>query len=311
MSTSSEAVAPEQAVQQPLGHDFAGTLTVTLSPPTGNGYEQVVLRPNEIDEHAQALYGYHSCHYLASAINCMTTGWSMVTLTGTPPGHDTDKHVHTASEAPDGRVLDIFGISPNVHAWRADWERRVPFPLQFHRGLRSQDVHDLVKNPGSPPAGRWWWTRGAVALTAAHQHFARALLRTHGYDNHLLPEAHSTTHTEQPSPAPASTSRPQPGPSTPSTARTNPGGTAMTGIDEILAACLATSDKTRSAIAAIQQATVEISEIQALMATVASSGNAEIQEAIGTFHRVFTDLEQSQVGLGHAADNVEAYRTRL
>src|SRR5699024_9299219 len=142
--------------------------------PTGDGRSTITLRPGVIDEQARALYGYMDCHYLASAVSCMATDWSVVTLTGRVPDRGWT-HLHSGAVAPDGTVLDIHGAHPSVEDWHRSSAVGIPFEVRRHDGLRSEDVPELVA-PAEPElhGNRWWWTQGIDArIAAAHQHFAR------------------------------------------------------------------------------------------------------------------------------------------
>jgi hypothetical protein len=272
-----------------------GTVTVNMDIPTSNGYDQVVLRPNQIDDQAQALYGYHSCHFLASAISCMTGDWPLVTVTGCPPGADQPRHIHTAVVAPDGRVLDIFGASASVQDWYASWADRVGFPLTLHDRLRSEDIPEVVTKPGASdlPRGRLWWVQdsgGNDTMSAVHLHFARAVLRQHGYDQHLPRQSRSAGDGPQ-----AQRSVPACPPPSPTSPLSSTSGGSVMGIEEVRNAVQQAQQDGTQILGSVQQAISDTGHIRALLAQAfTGSEHHAPAESLGALDRAESLLEEAR-----------------
>lgn len=301
-------------LRERLDWDFTGTTTVHLDGGgTANGYDKCVLQRNTIDDHARAFYGHHSCHYLASAISCMTDDWPMVTLTGIPPGYSEEKHVHTAVVAPDGRVLDIFGTHSSVGDWHAQWADQMPFALHRHDGVRSEDITELLgfryDDGRPPPSGRMWWTEHTPdGLIAAHQHFARAVLNQNGYGHHLRLQAHSPLETQQQH-APAA-KVPAPRPETP--AHTQPGGTAMSSVEDLRLSLAAANQRAAYAGRGLQQADLEIEEAQTLLAqALQGTANPEAEQVMSIFVQLREHIGQALGGIDPVSAAIDSYMAHL
>ncbi|MEU6263897.1 hypothetical protein [Saccharopolyspora shandongensis] len=282
-------------------------MTIDMGTPTADGRSQLRVTPGVIDGDAQSLYGYHSCHSLASAISVMTGGWPLVTLMTRLPGGQRDQHAHTGTITPDGRVIDIWGEYPSVEAFQSHWEPRINGQMTTHAPITPGQAIELVTQPGEDDhRGDLWWTHHRD-MTPCHQHFAREVLRRHGLLGHLKPEARTDrdrTQTEKNIAAERSTQDPAPK-STAST--TFSGGSAMSTLAEQARNALnIANEKATYVQRALQQAGLDIDDIIAQLSQVTTDAES-VQQASGMYQQAKSDVEQLQGLINSAVDTTQQY----
>lgn len=296
---------PDTGLSVDLRRDFAGFVELTLEKPTPEGRRFFVLTANEIDGDAESFFGRGYCHWLAAAIHS-ATGWDLVTVDALRPDGQW-KPAHTAVVTPAGTLLDIFGERPAEQVrrtyMRGDYTdtRLRSVEAANMPGDVLTDIDDLRGDP-------LWWTN--VFSTPEFQgvllHFARLLLRRHGYGEHLDEAA-----TERPGQAAKHT--------TTTTTRTPtsppvPGGreTGMSSVDEVRAALANSNSKAEGLQGLLAQATQELGEIVAGVAQATSgSQHTAIQEATGIYAQIGTQIEQAMGMVSVAVNAVTTYTGSL
>lgn len=315
-SVSSRTDVPEQ-----LQGRFAGQVDYWLSEPTPEGRTEFTLTSGVIDEDAESFFGRGFCHWLAGAIHCMT-GFELVTYDVQRPDGSW-LPAHTAVRTPNGTVLDIFGEHHNE-----DVERRYsPNGPVRSREVQAELFTSQVFGTEAFYGDRWWWAKeGRFDDHKKHvvvTHFARLLLRKHGYGEHLrYPETphpnnvhtapalfsvhkHSTSKNRAVEPAYAST------PAS-SASFTSSGGTSMAGIEEIaiaIAQATQNSEQIRSALAQIQQWADDTAG--QLTTVLQGSSQPEVQQSMQAFAQITQQAGEMHQLTAGAVEGLESYRNRL
>jgi len=319
-SVSSRTDVPEQ-----LQGRFAGQIDYWLSKPTPEGRTEFTLSSGVIDTDAEAFFGRGFCHWLAGAIHCMT-GWDLVTYDFQRPDGSWAP-AHTAVRTPYGTVLDIFGEHHNE-----DVEQRYsPNGPVRSRQVPPERFCSQVLGTSTDLDDRWWWSQTGGFDDHEKQvvvaHFARLLLRKHGYGEHLrYPETphpdnvhtapelvsvhkHSTSKERATEPARASTPASTPASTASST---HSGGTSMSGVDEIamvIAQATQNSEQIRSALAQIQQWAEDTSG--QLGTVLQGSNQPEVQQSLQAFAQITQQASEMHQLTAGAVDGLESYRGRL
>uniref|UniRef100_UPI003F491721 hypothetical protein n=1 Tax=Amycolatopsis sp. CA-293810 TaxID=3239926 RepID=UPI003F491721 len=291
-----------RAGQADLRGDFSGFANLKAEHPTPEGRQVFRLTSGQIDEDAQAFFGRGFCHWFAAAMHSVT-GWDLITVDArtTTAGWQP---AHTAVVTPAGTLLDVFG----EHS-AEDLRRRYLNADQPETRLRQVesanmpgDVLVAIDHLRGDPL---WWTavfsgqdKGMVL------HFARLLLRHHGYGDHIHASALERTKSAGGSP-----------PKTPSSTNTSPAGgkeTGMSNVDEVRAALSLSTGRAEGVRGLLAQAQQELSEVVAGVTQAASgSGDAEIQQAIGLYAEAGTQIEQIGSMVARALGSVSGYVARL
>ncbi|QIZ33935.1 hypothetical protein [Saccharopolyspora sp. ASAGF58] len=295
-----------------LDQDLTNPTTIRMGTRTADGRTEVRLTPCLIDAEAQSLYGYHSCHYLASAISGMTGGWPLVTLMARPPGGQRDLHAHTGTITPDGRVLDIWGEYSSIEAFRARWEPQINGQVTTHAPITPGQAVELVTQPGETKRhGDLWWAHNP-GMTPIHQHFARTVLRRHGLNHHLRPEArtgidHIWVETRKnivpEQSTPDATAAPK------STATTTfSGGSVMSTLAEQARHALSLANEKATYVqGALQQARLDLDDIIAQLSQVTDTAET-VMQATAIYMQAKDNLEalQGLVSTAAAATDLHA-----
>lgn len=282
-----------------LSGDFSGYVELKVNPPTPEGRSEFLLTAGQIDEDAEAYFGRGFCHWLAGAIHCLT-GWELVTYDRQEPDGSW-LPAHTAVATPEGTVLDIFGehdSSAVADRYTGGGRFRVRT-----RQVRNENMPgDVITGTDHLRGDRFWWSRRAFEgpqLTGLVLHFARTLVRRHGYGSHLPSNAPAIpdqrTH-NIPTPAPMTTT----------------GGTVLSSIDEIRAILAASNTKAEGILGALAQASQDTQEIQGqLNQATQGSSQASVQEAMGLYAQIAATFDQL-MGMVHAARGaVDTYAAGL
>ncbi|PRW62126.1 SPOR domain-containing protein [Actinopolyspora mortivallis] len=297
----------------PMDADLLGPVDITLNRErTARGYSELTLTPGRIDWQAQEYLGRAYCHYLAGTL-ASYTGWPVVTIDYQTEDGDW-RPAHSGVRTPQGSVLDIFGVN-SLSAVLDRYARANNSPVRY-RVMRGEDLPtNVMTGADHLHNDHLWWARDLpVPNRAVYQHFARLLLGTYGYAEHLpagvsapAPASEPATDESTPDMPPAPTQGPNTETPTP-----HGGSTAMTSIDEIRHALMTASEKARYAQGALAQASQDVDEIAHLLQQAAgSSSQPAIQEASGTFTRVREELEQLRGLLHTGSEAVEGYAAGL
>lgn len=275
-----------------LRADFTGSVSLTCADPTPNGRTKFTLTAGRIDGEAEDYLGRGYCHWLAGAIHSMT-GWELTTVDGlTPTGEWIP--LHTAVRTPGGRLLDIFG-EHSADEVRQRYLDNGAVDARL-RDVRSEDIpRDVLTDAEKWHGNPLWWTEffSHPSLHPILPHYARLLLRSHGYGEHISDDT-----TERPHHTDHARSLGAPTTTTPAT-----GGNeaAMSNIEDIRAALANSSSNAEMALGMLAQAMQTVQEITGTVQNATSgSGHASIQEALGLYGQVSAGIEQS-IGLVNAA----------
>lgn len=172
-----------------LSSDFSGSRTLTLAEPTPYGRTAFVLTAGVIDKEAEDFFGRSQCHWLAGAIHSLT-GWPL-SVVDIGEGDDGWQAVHTAAITPRATLLDIFG-EHHEHEMRQGYFRIGASRVRLRRVSGADLPGDVVTDIGDLSGNPLWWTE-AVFTTPDLQglllHFARLLLRRHGFGSFISPSA--------------------------------------------------------------------------------------------------------------------------
>ncbi|UKD50817.1 hypothetical protein L3Q65_00545 (plasmid) [Amycolatopsis sp. FU40] len=172
-----------------LNYDFAGYVDLTLSEPTPYGRTAFVLTAGVIDAEAEEFFGRSQCHWLAGAIHSLT-GWPL-TVVDIGDGEHGWRAVHTAAITPRGTLLDIFGEHSEAvmrQGYFGIGASRVRLRRVAGADLPGDAVQDARGLRGNP----LWWTESTFTTPAMQGlllHFARLLLRRHGFGHCISPAA--------------------------------------------------------------------------------------------------------------------------
>ncbi|KAA5829562.1 hypothetical protein F1721_24920 [Saccharopolyspora hirsuta] len=290
-----------------LDQDITAPTTVTMTTPTADGRLSIHLKPGQINADAQSLYGYHSCHYLASAISSMTGGWFLVTMTARPFGGDRDVHAHTGTITPAGRVIDVWREYPSVDAFRDYWKQRIVGAdfLKVHAPVTPGQAIELVRQPGDTGTfrGNQWWTENP-SMNPIHQHFARLVLEERGLAHHLLPQARPARQQTAPSPARAASA---------TNATPSSGRTSLMGIGEIRQAVAISGKMANFARTALREARQQFEEIVSQLAAIGvdTSSQEGPKQALATYSQLRDQLDGFQGQIDTAMDWLEQYTNKF
>jgi hypothetical protein len=169
--------------------DFSGYVELRVNPPTPEGRSSFRFTAGQIDEDAEAYFGRGFCHWLAGAIHCLT-GWELLTYDIQEPD-GTWMPAHTAVTLPAGTVLDIFG-EHDSHAVADRYAHDGRFRVRTRQVRNENMPGDVITGIDDLRGDQFWWSRTTFAgpqLTGMVLHFARTLVRLHGYGSHLHSDA--------------------------------------------------------------------------------------------------------------------------
>lgn len=233
--------APIRGLSDPrvdLRGDFRGTADLTAADPTPEGRRHFSLTAGVIDMDAEALFGRGMCHWLAGAMHSLT-GWN-VGVIDYDAGATGWQQAHSGVITPRGTLLDIFGERSPDEVCRYYTEsgtyrtrlREVPAQL-IPGAMLPRD--DFRRDP------LWWCDQFASPESqSVLLHFARLLVRNHGYADHIDPAA-----IERPMPPPDADAAPTSAPDSPTatTPAIGGGGTPVSNIEEARAILTAGDSK--------------------------------------------------------------------
>ncbi len=170
--------------QVDLRADLDGHYNLFSSIPSAGGRTEFTVVAGNITDDEQEFFGRCYCHWLAAAIHSIT-GWDLVTIDYRPTGSTEWAPAHTGALTPDGVVLDIFGQA-GIAAVRERYA--VNGAESRHRIVAGPDMPgDVITDAGDLRGDHLWWTRmfDDPGLQGVVLHFARLLLRRHGYGDHI------------------------------------------------------------------------------------------------------------------------------